>query len=134
MSQKSKQLEAMLQGVIAATPEKLVRVAEHEKEIEATAPPTGGTTRARPAPKLVKAEAEAETEAAVGAPSIASEWLEEERESFDCPVIVKRHLARLAVDRPDLSVRGLYLQAVAQVYGIEIPYEVLRDRRRRRNA
>lgn len=126
MSQKSKQLEAMLQGVIAATPEKkLVRVAEQENDVPATTQPATITPRARPVPKLVKVEMPEE------APTVAAEWLEEERESFDCPVIVKRHLARLAVDKPDLSVRGLYLQAIAQVYGIEIPYEVLRDRRRR---
>lgn len=47
--------------------------------------------------------------------------------------IVIRHLAQLDGDKPDLSVREFDLQAVAQVYGIEIPYEVLRDRRRRRH-
>ena len=57
-------------------------------------------------------------------------WEMEERETFDCPVIVKRQLARLAVDYPDLTIRGLYLQAVAHTYGIEIPIDVLRDRRR----
>lgn len=113
MPQKSKQLEAMLEGVIAATPGKAPKQ----------------SSSARPAPSQAADQPSGPSEAFT--PSITAERLEEERESFDCPVLVKRHLARLAVDQPDLSVRGLYLQAVAKVYGIEIPYQILRDRRRR---
>lgn len=125
MPQKSKQLEAMLQGVIAATPEKSASsVAQQPAMVTKDAPAPAQALRQKPDDASISNEAG-------GQPALASEWLEEERESFDCPVIVKRHLARIAVDRPDMSMRALYLQAVAQVYGIEIPYQVLRDRRRR---
>ena len=131
---KSKQLEAMLETVIPATPAKAAAPEPENQEPKAVPKKNRGAPIAQkqPASPVREREEGANTETEAATPAFDAKWLEEERETFDCPVIVKRALARLAVDHPDLSVRGLYLKAVNEVYDLGIPYEVLRDRRRRR--